>query len=112
LYDVVPSNALIVKKDLKARKYFLHKKKILLLPVSEVNNRFNLIFVNLDCGFLSRIKGENYVLVSSTSWFRCREEKETVTTINKLNTEGVTLIYFDSIFNTYQQRWSENIFMK
>lgn len=109
---VLPFSALIVNNNLISKKYYLFNENILLLPVSEVNNRFNLLIINLDTGFLYKTKNEDNLLSTSCPWFFLFEKDGIIVTMNNPKVEGFTLIhYFKISKNNLKYLKSKNIIL-
>jgi hypothetical protein len=91
---VFPLNGLIVND--RSKQCYITDNNILLLPLSEVNNRINLIVIDLrnkkQINF--QFKETSDVLTTAINTFYFNEKNEIIISTNSLNYEGKTTVHY------------------
>jgi hypothetical protein len=91
---VLPFDALITSEDTLSHCYYVYQKKYLFIPVNEVNNRWNMLIVNL------QTKQEiSDMIGTSVNWFYFDIQKGLLVCSNSINYDGKTKIDYYKIVN-------------
>lgn len=95
--EVFPINGLIVND--KSRDYYITGNEMLLLPLSEVNNRINLVVVDLINKKLInyQFKEAFDILTTAINSFYFNEKDNIIISTNSLNYEGKTTVHYYKI---------------
>ncbi len=98
-YDeqVLPVKGLVISDDTIIRNYYIYNNNILLIPVNEVNNRMNLVVVNLKEKKYLKYNHDNYLIPTSINWFYFDVKTGILIGSNQINPDGKTMIHFYSI---------------
>lgn len=100
-YLIFPVNGLIISDDTIIYDYYIYKDQFLLLPVNEVNNRQNLIVIDLlKKQYLEFVdNADNYLIESSAGWFYLDKKSGYIIGSCEINPDGKTPIVYYIIKN-------------
>ncbi|MDR0559821.1 MAG: hypothetical protein LBG92_06595 [Prevotellaceae bacterium] len=95
---VLPFDALITSEDTLVHCYYIYQKKYLFIPVNEVNNRWNMLIVNLHTK--QEIHDEyRYMTDTVLNWFYFDIQNGLLVCSNSINYDGKTRIDYYKIIN-------------
>lgn len=89
----LPINGLIINN--KIHDYFILDEDILLLPLKEVNDRLNMLCINLQNMEIINFENSNdFYIKTSFNWFYLNKAKCMIVAANSFNYEGNTEVRF------------------
>jgi hypothetical protein len=95
---VLPFYGLITREDTVSRCYYIYQKKYLFIPLNEINNRWNIIVLNLQTK--QEVSAQNGNMIStSVNWFYLDVKTGLLVSSNSINYDGKTEIAYNKIVN-------------
>lgn len=97
-YDeqVLPVNGLVISNDTVTYNYYIYKG-LLFIPIREINNRMNMIILDLEKRKYLKYSNGNYLIPTSLNWFYLDTKTGLLVGSNQINTEGKTMIHYYGI---------------
>lgn len=98
--EVLPVYGLVTSGDTTIHSYYIYKDKLLLLPVNDINNRMNLLIIDLQQKqYLKFANSDNYLIPTSINWYYFDIKNLIIVASNQINPDGKTMIHYYEISN-------------